>query len=942
MQHKLLYSFILLFFTITSIFAQEGTIRGTIKDSKTKEDLVGATIYIEGLNKGAAADINGFFSLNRIPAGTYKLKVSFVGYANKTVEGVTVISDKVTEINAFLDEEGNTLAEVRVVGQKLTNTEISVISEIKAAQQIVSGISAAQIAKTLDRNAAEVVKRVPGVTIFGDRFINIRGLNERYNTVMLNNTFTPSMEADARSFSFDILPSNQIDRILVYKSPAAELPGEFAGGVVKIFTKSIPDQNSLTLDYGMSYREGTTGKDFLAPQAGSMAWTGFNDGFSNLPKNFPSTADLKTIVLSNPQRLQQVGQSLNNSWVPTQSTAIPDQRFALTSAYKFDLGSVKIGNVTAVNYSNVRTKFMKVQNDYGFSKIVNTGEADILSNFTDQQYSNAVRFGVLHNWAVKVNENHTIEFKNLFNQLSNAQFIDRAGFENGANWTIRSFNQNYRGIYTGQLVGKHKFNQDKTTIDWVAGYNRSFNEMPDYKRYRYDSNGSLLVPQGAVQTFNLGRTNIILNEKAFTGAVNIVQKVVLKKGANSEDNKEIEIKAGGFYETKDRTFNARNLGFVQANSSAFNVGNLPIETIFAPQNINTTNGVKLDEQTNNSDAYTASNVLFAGYASGNYSFTKKLNLIAGVRVESNQQKLNGFDNRDGKPVNFNRSIVDVLPSVNLTYNFSEKALLRLAYGKTLNRPEFREIAPFTFYDFVLNRVVTGNSTINNANINNYDLRYEWYPTPSEIVSVAAFYKDFTNPIEVVFTSGSNPNVSFDNAKSAYSTGIELEIRKTLEGLTSNTILNNINLIFNAAFIYSRVKIKENIAATQSDNRPLQGQSPYIINGGINYNNQKTKLQINLLYNIIGKRIYAVGNNFGTPYPDWYEMPRNVLDLTFSKGVTKNLLIKGGITDLLNQKFLILQDGNQDAVFDAGKDQIIQSYKPGSVYSLGLVYTFQKK
>jgi TonB-dependent receptor len=941
-MQKILSTTLILIASIAFTYAQEGTIRGTIKDAKSKEDLVGATVFIEGLNKGTAADINGFFSISRIPAGNYKLKVSFVGYQIKFIENVKVLADQVTEINTFIEEEGATLNEVKVIGQRITNTEVSVISEIKAAQQIVSGISSAQISKTLDRTAAEVVKRVPGVTIFGDRFINIRGLNERYNTVMLNNTFTPSMESDIRSFSFDIIPSNQIDRILVFKSPASELPGEFAGGVVKIFTKTIPEQNSLTIDYGISFRDGTTGRDFFTPQSGNLAWTGFNEGFSDLPKYFPSTDELKNIALTNPQRLQQVGQSLKNSWTPVQSTAIPDQRLAITGAFKKDIGNVRIGNVTAINYSNTRTNFSKLQNDYGYSTIEKTGKADELSVFNDQQYTNAIRVGILHNWAVRLNDNHTIEFKNLYNQLSNLQFIERNGFENGATWKIESFNQNYRGIYTGQLLGRHQFNEGKTKVDWVAGYNQSYNQLPDYKRFRYSSDGKLLVPQGAVQTFNLGRTNIILDEKALTGGVNLVQKLMLKKGKTDDTNQELELKAGVYYEKKERTFNARNLGYVQANSSQFNIGSLPIDQIFSDQNINTTNGVKIDEQTNKSDAYTANNNLSAVYASGNYSFSKKFNVIAGLRIENNVQKLNGYDNRDGKAVNPVLDVTSVLPSVNMSYNFSEKSLLRLAYGKTLNRPEFREIAPFTFYDFVLNRTVTGNPDLKNANVDNFDLRYEFYPTPSEIVSIAAFYKNFTTPIEVVFTSSSNPVVSFANAQSAYSTGVELEVRKSLETMTNNSILKNMSLLFNATLIYSRVKLSQDIAATQSDNRPLQGQSPYVINAGLNYNNQKSKLQINLLYNVIGKRIYAVGNNFGALYPDWYEMPRNVIDLTFSKGITKNLIVKGGITDILNQKALILQDGNQDKNYDADKDQTIQSYKPGSVYSLGLVYTFQRK
>ena len=211
MTRKLLSTLIFILFSISFTFAQDGTIRGTIKDAKTKEDLVGATIFIEGLSKGTAADINGFFSISTVPAGKYKLKISFVGYKAKFIENVQVIAQQVTEINTLVGEEGATLNEVKVIGQKLTNTEVSVVSEIKAAQQIVSGISAAQIGKTLDRNAAEVVKRVPGVTIFNERFINIRGLNERYNTVLLNNAFAPSMEADVRSFSFDVIPSAQIE-----------------------------------------------------------------------------------------------------------------------------------------------------------------------------------------------------------------------------------------------------------------------------------------------------------------------------------------------------------------------------------------------------------------------------------------------------------------------------------------------------------------------------------------------------------------------------------------------------------------------------------------------------------------------------------------------------------------------------------------------------------
>lgn len=925
---------ILFLFISASIFAQNaGTLRGTIKDAKTKEDIIGATILVQGINKGAATDINGFFSFAKLPAGSYSLKISFVGYETKIYENVKVLADQVTELNLGLAEEAATLAEVKVVAQKLTNTEVSVISEIKAAQLVVSGISAAQITKTLDRTAAEVVKRVPGVTIFGDRFINIRGLNERYNTVQLNNTFAPSMETDVRSFSFDIIPAGQIDRILVFKSPAAELPGEFAGGVVKIFTKSIPENNFLTIDFSNSFREGTTGKVFNSPQHGSNYWTGFSNGYFDLPAGFPASKfDLSK---KSGEALAQVGRTLKNNWVADQSTANPDLRFSLSSGLKFNLGNVRVGNITAINYSSTKTIYNMLRNDFGYSAIQTSGKPDYIFNFNDQQFSTAIRVGILHNWAFRLNDHHTIEIKNLFNQLSNSQFVDRIGIDNGSNWDIQSFDQVYRGIYTGQLAGKHDFNDGNTKLDWVLGYNSSYRDQPDYKRFRYTLDGSkkvLYVPTGAAQTFNLGRTNIILTESSMSAGLNLAHKFVLAEG------KELELKSGFFAESKKRQFDARNLGYVRANSSLFNIGSLPIDQIFAPTNINSTNGVKLDEQTNPSDSYTASNNLFAAYIQGGYALGTKFNLVAGVRAENNSQKLNSFDMTGKTPINYNNTVTNILPSFNLTYNFSAKSLLRLAYGQTINRPEFREVAPFAFYDFVNNRNISGNPSLKNATIQNFDFRYEQYPTPSEVYSIAAFYKQFTNPIEVVFASGSNPELNFANAASAYSLGLEAEIRKNLNALEPSSFLGKSSLVFNGAYIVSKVKLGANSGANQSDNRPLQGQSPYILNASYNYNDTKNGLQVNLSYNIIGKRIYAVGNNYGYNYPDWYEMPRNIIDLTFSKRLSSNIQLKGGVSDILNNKNRVLQDGNQDGRFDVNTDQTIQSFSPGRVYSLGVIFT----
>ncbi len=924
---------LLLGLLVTLAHAQTGTVRGTLKDAITQEDLIGATVRVDGTAIGAATDVNGFFSISKVPVGSVKLILTYVSYRTKEIPGVTVEADKVTEVNASMEEDKVQLAEVKIVAQRSTNTEISVISEIKAAQQIVSGISAQQIARTLDRDAGQVVKRIPGITIVGDRFINIRGLSSRYNTVMLHNAFTPSTETDVRAFSFDVIPSSQIDRLLIFKTPSADNPGEFAGGIVKIFTKSIPDQTSVTIDYGMAFRAGTTFSDFLQSDQSGFA-TGFNSGTYDLPKNFP--ASLATIINNN-ALITQAGQSLQNDWTASRSRAIPDQRAAVTASFRIDAGKVRIGNITALNYSYNFTNFGITRNDYDVDATGSTA----LFNFNDQQYTRNVRIGLMHNWAARFGDGrHLIEFKNLYNQFSTGQYVDRTGRDIQAAYNAKnaSFNQVFRGIYTGQLLGRHDLGTDRrTTVDWMVGYNNAFRDQPDYRRYRSDLNGNsttLFVPFGAAATFFLGRFYGTLNENAVTGSANLTHKFVF--GA---DKRELEVKAGVFYEQKNRDFAGRNLGYVRASGDGFNneLLNGSINSLFQTQNINSTSGIKIDEQTNPSDSYNAENTLLAYYAQVNIPLTKKFNAIVGLRIEDNTQSLNSRE-LNGTPVVVKYPITTALPSVNLTYNFTERSLLRAAFGRTINRPEFRELAPFAFYDFDYNFVYRGNPLVKPATINNYDLRYEFYPTPAELVSVAAFYKDFTNPIESVAIIGpSGRNFSFQNAKSAYTAGVEIEVRKGLGTLFPNsTTLSRMSLLFNTALITSKITLaQDNSTQFQSDNRPLQGQSPYIINVGLNYNNPDRDLQVNLLYNVIGRRIVFVGLR---DYPDFYEMPRSVLDLTFSKGIGKRFQVKGGVTDILNQPVLWLQDGNQDKKFDRDKDQTIQRYSPGQLVQLGVSYT----
>jgi outer membrane receptor protein involved in Fe transport len=261
--------------------------------------------------------------------------------------------------------------------------------------------------------------------------------------------------------------------------------------------------------------------------------------------------------------------------------------------------------------------------------------------------------------------------------------------------------------------------------------------------------------------------------------------------------------------------------------------------------------------------------------------------------------------------------------------------MRATYGLSVNRPEFREMAPFYFVDFDQNAGIYGNEDIKQAYIHNIDLRYEFYPGNNETFNIGIFYKDFTNPIEVSIRGNNPTQFSFDNIASAYSYGIETEARKTLGFISDG--LRDFSAVFNLALIKSSV----------SFDRPLQGQSPYIVNVGLFYQKPEKGISASLVYNRIGKRIIAIGRpspNEWESIPDIYEMPRNEADLSVTKKIGEFVEVKAGIKDLFGEKVIYQQNvntvvdmslygGDGTKAFD--RNQVTKSFFPGRQFSFGI-------
>jgi outer membrane receptor for ferrienterochelin and colicin len=931
----LVVCFFLTFLSINQVYGQNGSISGQVLDSQTGEEIIGANVVIKGTTTGASTDLYGNYTIHNVKPGTYTLEVTYVAYETKTLPGITVEPGQNLKLSIKLKENVTQLEDVIVTAVRETSTDLALLQTFKESHQVVSGISAEFIKKTPDSDASGVVKRIPGVTIIDNRFIVVRGLNERYNTVMLHNAYAPSVEADVKAFSFDILPSNMIDQILIYKSPSAELPGDFAGGLVKVFTKGIPEDNKTTISMGMGYREGSSLRPFMAEKRGNWHWTGFNDGKNDLPEVFPD--NLRRFGNNSPI-VTEAARMLSNNWAPEMYNSGLDYKFAISKNTRFHIGKVKVGNTTGITYSNSKTIFNDVvRRDYDVYDFAHN-ESDPKYLFTDTQYNHEISSGLIHNWGFRFSPNHMVEFKNLFNHSTDHQLVRRTGLHRRQNFEFDNlaYLNEYRGIYSGQLVGSHSFRGDNMKLEWIGGMNSSFSDMPDYRRIRRNvvgDDGTLLnfIPIAQSPHF-FGKFYSNMSEKAYSLSSNFEHKLNL--GGSFKPS----YKTGFIMENKSREFSARNLGFVRASFTEFNddLLTMPLDQLMSRENLNNIDGITLQENTNPNDSYLAGSRTLAGYFNLTLPFTPKLKLVSGARVENNVQELQSADNTG--PIDIQNHNFNVLPSANIAYNFTDKTLIRAGYGMTVNRPEFREMAPFSFYDFNFDATRVGNPQIQQALIHNYDVRYEVYPSPLESIHIGAFYKRFINPIEALRPRyGSESTVfSFQNAPSAFSTGVELDVKKSLQGLTYFPFIDRLSLVLNGAWIYSRVDLSNR--GDQQAERPLQGQSPYIFNMGVYYNDEVRDLQVNVLYNIIGRRIVFVGN---TDVPNAYEMPRGVLDVTINKKLYKQLSLRLAFQDLLNMPVHFLMDGSRQDNLSSSNEalQTLMKFKPGRRYSIGLTYEF---
>jgi len=899
----------LLLFCSASLWAQSpGQISGRVSDTKTGDALIGANVGLVEMATGAAADLEGNYTIRNVPPGTYTLRFTYISYATKIVNGVVVEAGKTTALDVILQEAAIQGKEVVVEASLITSTENAVLQQQRKAATIGDGVAAEQIKRSPDATSGDALRRVTGVAIVDNKFIYVRGTSERYSNALVNGAQLSSTEPDKKAYAFDTLPSNLLENTVISKSFTPDLPGNFSGGLVQINTVEFPEDFSIRLGVSGAYNSMATAASFQSYEGGKYDYWGVDDGSRALP----AAVNGKKVVSSNYSKgeLQNIARSFRNIWSPKTSKAPLNSSYTVSIGDGTQLFGNSFGYIAAFSYRNSYDRVELERNDFNF-------DASPQYEFNGEQHRFSTLWGGLMNMSYKLGDFHKLSLKNLYNRSGDDEVVTFSGnnYDYGAEWQNTGLRFVSRATYSGQLMGEHAFpSVFGLKWDWRASYSVSEREEPDYRRVIYAREINSADPFVANISFvpnpsSGGRFFANMNDDIRSLATDFSVPIATGK-----------IKLGGMHQRSERDFTARNFAFkttAQTNSTFLYSA---LEDLFVEEHLGD-RGFVIDEITNKSDKYDANEKLSAGYLMFDLPFQiwqKNLRMIAGVRVESNEQKLNSFDLQD-RPVAVKVKNTDVLPAMNLTYSFSDAANLRAAYSRTVSRPEFRELAPFAFYDFSTLSVIYGNPELRRALVTNYDLRFEVFPSVGEIFSASVFYKNFDDAIEEVIVPTTELTRSFGNAERAKNFGFELEARKSLDFVSKK--LANFSATGNYTWVDSKVNVAASNSAIGKKNRRLQGQSPYMINFGMLYNNFNFGTSVSVLYNRFGERIAQVGSLYDA---DIVEQPRDLFDVTLTQNFATRYEIKISAKDIWGKEQVFVQDGRK-----------VKGNLKGSTYSVGL-------
>ena len=914
-----------------SAVSQNG-ITGIIFDGEFNEPLPFANVFVEGTEIGTTSDFDGNYEIEISP-GNYTLLFSFVGYETKKVEDVQVSEDVLfSNVDVVLNPASSQLEEVVVTTTASKNNEASVLNIQKKALAVIDGISVQAMKKAGDSDIAGALKRVPGVSVEGGKYVYVRGLGDRYSKTTLGGQDLPGLDPDKNTLPLDLFPSNLIENVLVFKSASANLPADFTGGTVNINLKDFSQTPTYSVGFSVEYNpQMHFNSDFLSDSKSKTDYLARDDGMRSLGIDYEKRLPRARSSASDAHLVAEYMNEFSEKMVPHKEESFMDYTFStsLSNRYKLSDPNKSIGYIFSLNYKSNTSFYEDAYN----STTLKTTEGIVLDksqtvDIGSLDYNISTLGGLAYRSA-----NSNIKFN--FLEIKESTSSSLSGLFGGHDDNVFRGNGS-KIIYT----------QRKLTSIPISGKHIYKNNLFEWK---FMKNKSLIYDKDIRESLFLNEFDRYYLNPSVTGVPTRGWRYLDESGLNYSfdlsskydfNKTKTKLSFGYSFSEKERDLLGLNYSFYSKNlDSTILEGDANL--VFADQyayNPETDSGFFLRGGKEFTNDINSKSIVNSQYLMYDVKFSDKVKAGYGLRNEVFELYFTGQD-YIGNSYN-KEAMIDESKYYNSTYFIyspNDATNLRLSFYQTTARPNFKELSTAYINDYVSGYTFLGNPDLVSSHIDNYDFRIERFGELNDFYGLSIFYKEFKNPIEIVFVSQSSPNeFKAANNESAQVKGVELEVRKS--------IFDNDNMRFaaslNASIIESSIKMDDveyNSRETVAEEgqiidryRSLQNQSPYLVNSNISYLNKRIDLEAGFYYNVQGKTLQVVGVG---GIPDAFSYPFHSLNFNATKRINDNKKITFKVKNILNE--------NKESFYEwiNTENILFSSRSIGTSFSLGYTYKF---
>ena len=898
-----------------------GLVRGLVYTGPSKTPVEGAGVFVRGVPRDAKSDAEGAFEL-LLPEGTYELVVIHPKYTTTRLVDVVVDANHPKELRIRLEEATPALEDFVVTAPHIEGGVATLVAERRESASVDEVIGAEEMSRSGDSDAAGALRRVTGITVVGGQFVYVRGMGERYSATLLNGQAIPSPEPERRVIPLDLFSTDILESVVIQKTPSPDSPAEFGGGVVLLRTKSFPEKFTLNASAGLGMVSTATFRGRPSHQGGSLDFLGTDDGGRALPQTIRDNSPLREGNLFQegytPEELAEMGKLLSVNYNVTDEIVSPDTSLSFSVGDRFEVAKRPMGYLLSLGHGRDHSFKSEVNRRFIASDTAEGG-LELNNDFRIAELSQSVSGSGIFVAGFEPEKGDEIKSTTLLLRITDNETAQVTGRSDDLGQDIRRSRLRFveRQLFTQQFVGRHEIDRaNKAIAEWRYSLSKAKRDEPDRREYFYadesiDADAPPSDFQISARPAGNQRVWSDLTDTIHDLGADYAQPFTLWNGAAAV------AKLGGSAIFREREYDTLRLTLRAPRMLQAEERRLSPNELWATENLNAEDGWVLEDTTQPTDAYSAEQQIAAAYAMVDVPIKSGIELRAGARVERSRQRVTTFSpfDNDQVPLETELDNTDVLPSILGKYQILAQLLLRGGYGRTVTRPDFRELSESQFRDVVTATRFVGNPELVRGTIDNFDARLEYYFSSDELVSLSGFYKRFDDPIEQIDLGGVDRSVSWDNAESATNIGLELESRGRLGFLSSR--LSDVFASVNVALIKSQVVLGEGASGVStSKERALQGQSPYVVNIQLGYDDASVSgVSAVFLYNVFGARIRDVGR-LGSP--DIFEEPVHQLDFVYGHKLTDNWKLKLKAKNLLNQEVQFTQGIKTARTFHTGR------------------------